>query len=392
MKYMTAQEAADRLNIKHATLYAYVSRRLIRSELTEDGSRERRYFAEDVEKLATRKDQRRNPAKVAQEALHWGAPVMDSALTLIVDGSLYYRGYDAVELAKTHSFEQVAAMLWLGDFEAAASLFARAATSAPKIGTLPAIQSLQIALAQASADDLSAYTLESAAVAKTGARILKLMTAVITGDQGMPIAETLAAAWRTSKAQVLNAALILCADHELNASSFTARVVASTEATPYAAVTAGLAALQGYKHGRNTERVSALLREVGEARYARTVIAERLQRGEWLPGFGHWLYPEGDPRARALLNMLYGMQPDHEALALLEAVRQETEAAIGKAPNVDFALAGLEMAFHLPRGAALTLFALGRTAGWIAHAIEQYASGEMVRPRARYVGRLPSPA
>ena len=100
-RYLTADEAADLLGVSKATLYAYVSRGLIRSEESGTQSRARRYLAEDVRKLRERKEYRRNPAQVAQDALHWGTPLLDSALTLITDDGLYYRGHDALTLART---------------------------------------------------------------------------------------------------------------------------------------------------------------------------------------------------------------------------------------------------------------------------------------------------
>lgn len=391
-KYLTALEAARQLQVKPATLYAYVSRGLIRSEMVEDGSRERRYLREDVEKLTRQRESRRDPTKAVKEAMHWGTPVMDSALTLIENGRLYYRGYEVAQMAVERSFEEVAALLWVDDFEAAQALFQgdMAFQSEPIDSDLPAILALQVALAQGQADDLGAYNLTPEAVTRTGVKILKLMTSVLVGEteKQASIAASLAATWSPDAAQLLNAALVVCADHELNASSFTARVVAGVDANPYAVVMAGLAALQGYKHGKNTEQVAAFIREVGEARYARTVIAERLQRGEKLAGFGHWLYQDEDPRAAVLLRLLReSQQADAEVMKLIDTISEEADKVIGKAPNIDFALVALEYALKLPRGAALMIFALGRTAGWIAHALEQY--GEMIRPRARYVGRLP---
>ncbi|HEX2622350.1 MAG TPA: citrate synthase, partial [Phototrophicaceae bacterium] len=260
------------------------------------------------------------------------------------------------------------------------------------VDDLPVMSAIQIALTQGAVEDVSAYSLNPQSVARTGVHILQLMSAVIISESLLEgtIAEKLASKWCPQDTQIINAALILSADHELNASSFAARVAAGVDANPYAVVMAGLSVLQGYKHGKNSERVAAFVREVGEARYARQAIAERLQRGEKLSGFGHWLYPDEDPRATALLTLLHQSQhTDPAVMALIDAIMQETQAMIGKAPNIDFALVALEYALRLPRGAALMLFALGRTVGWIAHAIEQYNAGDMIRPRARYIGRLP---
>jgi citrate synthase len=396
VRYLTAKEAAALLGVKEATLYAYVSRGLIRSEAISDAPRQRLYLAEDVQQLAARKVQRRDPAKVAREALHWGTPMFESALTLITEKTLYYRGYDAIKLARTRTLEEVAALLWTGSFEPAEQLFATKPLLASHTwlstdAHLPTLQRLQVALALAATDDLRAYDLHPEAVVQTGARILWLMAAVVASADtpDTTIAGTLAQAWHPGTATLLNAALILCADHELNSSSFTARVVASTEANPYAVVLAGLAALDGFKHGGQAKQATAFLREVGEPARVRQVMAERLRRGERLPGFGHRLYPDSDPRAIALFALLAELYPTSPVLALANAVICEAPAVTSAAPTIDFALAVLEHTLQLPYGAGFTLLALGRTAGWIGHALEQYESQQLIRPRARYIGIPP---
>jgi len=394
--YLSAQEVCDRLGIKEATLYAYVSRGLIRSEIESQSSRKRRYLAEDVDKLLDRKEQRRDPAKVVENALHWGVPLLDSSITLIADNHLYFRGHDAATLAREQSLESVAALMWLDDVTAASDLFAQplpavdfTAISALKLPFMPAVQ---IALTLASTQDFAAYDLTPLAVARTGARILKLMTAALISQPDpsrQNLAEMLATAWSPQAAFLLNAALVLCADHELNVSSFTARVVASAESNPYAVVQAGLAALQGFKHGGHTTRVTAFFREIGQVNRVQQAVAERLRRGDEASGFGHRLYPDGDPRARALLSLIAEHLPDSPTLVLAQSIADTVARMTGKLPTIDFALATLEIALSLPDGAALALFALGRTVGWIGHAIEQYHSSQIIRPRARYVGRPP---
>jgi len=393
---MTAKDAAALLGVKEATLYAYVSRGLIRSEAISDAPRQRLYLAEDVQTLAARKVQRRDPAKVARDALHWGTPMLESALTLITENTLYYRGYDAIKLARAHTLEEVAALLWTGSLEQAQQLFATKPLLASRMwpsadAPLPTLQRLQVALALAATDDLRAYDFHPEAVAQTGARILWLMAAVAAsaGTLDTSIAGTLAQAWQPGTAALLNAALVLCADHELNTSSFSARVVASAEASPYAVVLAGLAALEGFKHGGQTKQATAFLREVAELSRVRLVLAERLRRGERLPGFGHRLYPDRDPRAVALLSMLAEAYPTSPALALAQAIIREATAITSGAPTIDFALAVLEHTLQLPYGTGLTLLALGRTAGWIGHALEQYQGQRLIRPRARYIGVSP---
>ncbi|MBI1279714.1 MAG: hypothetical protein GC179_16420 [Anaerolineaceae bacterium] len=183
--------------------------------------------------------------------------------------------------------------------------------------------------------------------------------------------------------------MVLSADHELNASSFAARVTASVEANPYAVVQAGLAAIQGFKHGGQSTRVTAFIREVGQTHHVQQAIGERLRRGDDLPGFGHNLYPEGDPRAKALMSMIAQYLPASSPLTLSQTIAETITRMTGKLPNIDFALATLELALSLPDTSALALFTLGRTVGWIGHAIEQYGSPQIIRPRARYTGRPP---
>ncbi|HZY60827.1 MAG TPA: citrate/2-methylcitrate synthase, partial [Candidatus Binataceae bacterium] len=208
------------------------------------------------------------------------------------------------------------------------------------------------------------------------------------------IARTLQGAWSARDPgahELLSAALILLIDHELAVSSFTARCVASAGSPLYAVVAAGLCALRGVKHGGLTERAEELLREASSARKIRDVVAGRLRRGELLPGFGHPLYPGGDPRARALLEMLTRRYPRSPAISLARSIMKEmrrvSEAML---PNIDFAGAVLARTLRLPEGSAIAIFALGRTIGWIGHAIEQYRIDRLIRPRARYVGPPPA--
>lgn len=394
--YLSAQDACERLGVKEATLYAYVSRGLIRSEVDNPSSRKRRYLAEDVDKLLARKEQRRDPARVVEDALHWGVPLLDSAITLITDNHLYFRGQNVDVMARHQSLESVAALIWLDDPTAAPDLFAQDIPPLDDLTIasmhLPPMPALQTALAIASVQDFGAYDFSPLGVARTGARILKLMAGVLarsSANEGN-IADTLVASWGSDVAHLLNAALVLCADHELNASSFAARVAASVEATPYAVVQAGLATLQGFKHGGHTARVTALMREVGPIERVQQVISERLRRGDDLPGFGHRLYPAGDPRAQTLLALLVENHAQSPELALSLATAEVVSRMTGKYPTIDFALATLERVLMLPDGAALALFAVGRTVGWIGHAIEQYPSSHIIRPRARYVGRPPN--
>ena len=150
-----------------------------------------------------------------------------------------------------------------------------------------------------------------------------------------------------------------------------------------------MATLKGYKHGGAAERVPALVEEAATPRGARAMLASRLRRGEGVPGFGHPLYPSGDPRAASLLRLAEGSGNETAWRPFRNLIKAGLEL-LHDAPNLDFGLAALTRAYRLPDPAPLLLFALGRTIGWIAHAIEEYASGQLIRPRARYTGPGPS--
>ena len=399
--YLTAKEAAAALEITLPTLYAYVSRGLIRSEQGAGRSRAKRYWRADIEALQARKALRQNPAKAAESALHFGTPVLASAVTLIEDGRFYYRGHDAVELAQTTSFEAVVSLLWRGSLDAAdlfppelpPGLQQRMGEVAAILQPLPLFTRFQVLLPLLAEHDLAAYDLAETAVCQTGARLLHLLAWAVTDAQPQTnVAGALQQAWAPDRPAVetlLNTALILCADHELNVSAFAARVVASAQANPYAVVQAGLAALQGALHGGHTERVAALLREAGSAAGVRPAVAARLRRGEAIPGFDHPLYPAGDPRGRLLLDLVVDVFGGETAVTVAQNLIEVMAEATGQLPTIDLGLAALAHAARLPVGTPLTLFALSRTAGWLGQAIEQYKEDQLIRPRARYVGERP---
>lgn len=395
------------LGISPASLYAYVSRGRVHAEADPRDPRRSRYLAADIERLRDRKQARLNPEVAARKSLHWGIPVLESSLTLIDDGRLYYRGHDAIALAEERSFEDVVRILWgAGDRVASttpvtsSSISARATAdmlrpALVRVRSLAVIERLQAILPLAESSDPAAFDIRPDAVATTGWRILSLMTAAATRhplDQKSSMAARLGAGWKVrtrAGRRLLDMALILCADHELNVSAFASRVVASTGSSPYDVVGAGLSALKGPRHGGHTDRVETFLDECGSPAGVRKAIGDRLRRGEHVPGIGHPLYPEGDPRARLLLDAVERTCPDAKATAFLRASRTAAKTLLGDAPTVDFALVILRRALSLPRGSALVLFALGRTAGWLAHAMEQYALGDLIRPRAAYIGPRP---
>lgn len=364
--WMSAAEAARALGVSPATLYAYVSRGRLRAHAL-PGRKRSRYRRSEVEQLARASAAVRAPQRVAGQALDWGLPVLESSLTLIHEGRLWYRGADAAQLAEQATLEEVALRLW----QQPAAVEPATALPVPRRRGPPPRQPRELATALARV--LAAHTPANATEA------LQAMTLAATGRPprrpGEPVHEQLRRLWRLppEAGDALRRALVLCADHELNASSFTVRCVAATGAGLGECLVAGLAALSGPRHGGITAHIEVAWPEVEAARLPRT------PHPALAAAFRHPLYPDGDPRARALLARL----PRDARRERYQAWMARRSAA---APAVDFALVALRRALGAPEGAAFVLFALGRCVGWIAHALEQQRNGSMIRPRAAYVG------
>jgi citrate synthase len=320
--------------------------------------------------------------------------VIGSFICLIEDGRFYYRGRDAVRLSDRATLEEIAKLLWLDQAGGELADRSGAISSATSASAARLIERCQLRIIALGGEAPPTVDLTRPRVARIGWRILReLADCVAVGlPSSEPIHVRLAAAWklRPAGADLVRRCLVLMADHELNASTYVARCVASTGASPYAVVAAAMSALSGDRHGGETERAEGLLRALLEGPDPMAVMAGRLARGERLAGFGQPLYPDGDPRATAILSALAQAMPEFHALAVTAA--ETGLRLVGRHPNVDFALAAAAIGLGLPRSAALGLFVIGRTVGWIAHAIEQYESGILIRPRARYLGPRPENA
>ena len=372
-----ADEACTLLGVTRQTLYSYVSRGLLQA-LPGPDHRTRLYRRGEVERLAQRPLRRRS-GQAARGALDFGPALMESALSLIEDGRLYFRGVAAEQLAAQASLEQVARLLW---GESAADPFDAAAPPpcALRQAAAPAFASaapLQRALALFALADAQAGHDDAAALLREMAAIL-----LHREPSALPLHRQCAEAWGLGDAadDLLRGALVLCADHELNASSFAARVVASTGASLREALRGGLAAMSGPRHGQASALVENLWQALDEGAEPQAELARRLHGGQ-LAGFGHPLYPAGDPRAAWILSRLPPAAVNH-------GLQSAAMALLGEAPNVDFALVALRRHLALPLGSAFLLFCLGRSVGWIAHALEQRPRG-LIRPRALYTGRRP---
>jgi citrate synthase len=383
---LSAADAARLLNVSLPTLYSYVSRSLLAS-VSNGASRRKRYPREDVLRLAARKNDAKRGGQTAVAAMHWGLPVLETRISHIFDGRLLYRGGDATALAQHATLELAAGLLWddgLNDyFQQEIPVLPQGLASAPDA---PPLARAMLAMAMLSSMPVSADMLQS------GPTLMRLLAAALlrTAPSALPLHLQLARSWQADAEQteLLRAALVLLADHELNASTFAVRCVASTGASQPAALMAGLAALSGDKHGGGSAAARRMLTQALAAPDARAAIGAYYKTtAPEFAGFGHPLYPDGDPRAAYLLGILSALSPGYPQLRAILSVCTTASELLDARPNADLALAAMELAFGWPEGAALSVFALARSAGWIAHAAEQAASAALIRPRARYVGR-----
>ena len=403
---LSTAEAAARLGVKPATLYAYVSRGLLGRERSPDG-RTSTFDPAEVDRLA-RPGRRRRGRRPATDL------VVPSAITAIDQGRPWYRGLAVTDLAATRTFEEVAEWLWTAQFptqgtagsgtfwrvgEAALEAGRRAQAALPR-EALPLERIRVIAAALAAGDELR-LELRPAAVTAAGRALIAGLVDCLPLPGAPPSAPrapgTGAIAGRLwgglsagdpdpGLVGVLDAALVLLADHELAASTVAARVAASVRADPYAVASAGLATVSGTLHGGASLGIEDLLNEIDQPGQAAAVIGARLRRGERLWGFGHRLYPDGDPRAGYLLTRLRATAAGSPRMAAVDALLDATARRGLPPPSIDLALAALAHVTTMTRGAAEAIFAIARTAGWLAHALEEYDRNTPIRPRAIYTG------
>ena len=374
-EFLTAAQAAQRLGVKPATLYAYVSRGVLRRDRAADG-RSSLFDSDEVERLA-RRGRPRRPAGAADITV-------ESAITELTADSLRFRGHDATRLAVTRTFEEVAELLWTGEFPPthavppgrsvppmtwqatpAALAVARAAQAALPAGTLP-LERLQVIVPVMAATDSLRLQLDRPAVLAAARNLIAGMvdclpapsssgtgpadqtsaTSSAPSSSSAPIAERL---WSMlcdrrptpELLRALSAALVLLADHELAASTLAARVAASVRADPYAVVGTGLGAMSGVLHGGASLGVETLIAAARGPQDVPRVVGELLRRGEKIPGFGHFVYRSGDPRAVVLLGLVRRAAPKSGQLAVAEAVLAEVRRKSLPEPNIDFAVATL---------------------------------------------------
>jgi|SRR6185312_12067471 len=389
MGWMTATQALRTLEVRPQTLYANVSRKRIRAKADPKDPRRSLYHEGDVRRLARKRGGARKAEEVAAAAIEWGTPVLASAVSTVAGGRLWYRGEDAVLLAEAKTLEEIAVLLWgVSDPQSLQrnSSAAEAASRRPRDTARPSSSELSrvfLELARRVNEDPPSHGRTLAVLQAEAAEVLATVADAMLGSSAAAaLHQRLAKAWgRADASDLIRRSLVLLADHELNASTFATRVTVSTGASLAAGVLGGLATLTGPLHGGAAAGVRELM-DAASSQGAEAAIRDRLAQGRPMAGFGHPLYPAGDPRAAALLQRLQ-IPPG------LAEIRDLVEDLVGERPNIDFALAALTETGRLPRQAPLVLFALARSVGWLAHALEQVTTGRLIRPRARYVGPAP---
>ncbi|MFE2882042.1 citrate/2-methylcitrate synthase [Streptomyces sp. NPDC059272] len=398
---LSTKETAELLGVKSDTVYAYVSRGQLSSR-REPGGRGSTFDAKEVEALA-----RRNRRESSGSSASGGELSVRTRITLIEKDRYYFRGVDATELAARHSYEEIAEWLWTGELRAgitftapkAAVAVARRAVDALPEHAGPTDRLRVAAIAAATADPLR-FDLSEDAVLGTARILIPTLVAALPPvrrthrDEG-PLAHRLWARLSGRPAdeaslRVLDTALGLLVDHDLAASTLAVRVAASARAHAYAAVSSGLGVLEGPLHGAASGLAHRLLLDVLDQGNAAPVVADELRSGRRIPGLGHRLYPGEDPRARALFALLEEIPGAAPALAAARDIVATTARHTPLHANVDLALAVFTVSSGMPSTAGETVFAVARTAGWIAHALEEYGERPLrMRPSGQYVGPRP---
>ncbi|WP_406052638.1 citrate/2-methylcitrate synthase [Kribbella sp. NBC_00889] len=375
--YLTTAEVARRLKVKPETIYAYVSRGLLTS-VRARGRRGSLFAIADVERLASRSVEH---SGVVEQ--------IESALTLLEDDELYYRGHSVRDLAINSSVESVAHLLWTGELTAQQPFpapresvqLARAAMNVLP-GSARLTDKLRVAVAALGAADPMRFDLAPRSVTSVAEKLIGTLIAALPGPSVTTRATLGARLWpklspHPPRPEVLEAAMILMADHGLAVSTVAARVAASARANLYAVVSAGLGALDGQYHGAAPTLAYEFLERAQQDPLA--ALSDRLRSGEPVPGFGHRIYQERDPRAEVLGELL-GDHPITETVSVLAA-------RLPSFPNSDLAVAAMMHAFDFRPDAGDALFALSRIIGWTAHALEEYAAPPLrYRAQGIYTG------
>jgi citrate synthase len=339
------------------------------------------------------------------------------------EGRLLYRGYDIHDLAAHSSFEEVVYLLLRGDLPTGAHLetfrssLGAARAVRPKVGRLLAslprsadpMDVLRTVVSALGLYDPEVHDQSPESNLRKATRLVGQFPTIVAGfhrlrQKRSPVkprpdrshaADFLTMLSGTDPApehvRAMDVALILQADHELNASTFAARVTAATLSDIYAATTSAIGTLKGPLHGGANEGVMKLLQEIGTLDRVEPAVVERLTRKEKIPGFGHRVYRTEDPRARHLRALAQTLGTRAGDLRWFEMTRKIEEVVSREKhlfPNVDLYSASVYAAMGIPLDLFTPIFAISRISGWTAHILEQYADNRLIRPRAEYTGPL----
>ncbi|WP_296818468.1 citrate/2-methylcitrate synthase [Brevundimonas sp.] len=371
-------DAERLLGVKSQTLYAYVSRGHITARPDPENPRRSLYDARDVQRLADRSGVRAAPS-AGRGARH--EILIESALTQVGEDTLTYRGEDAIALSEHATLEQTARLFWGGVEDPFAE-------QRPRIDVLfpggPRARAFACLSRRADEDGASSGRSPASLRREAASLVNELVDSIAGPGPRLHLHQRLARAWKAPEqgAHLIRRALVLACDHEADAATLAVRVAAGAGASLSACALAGLAALSGPELGGRLAQVTGFVLEARKAD-ARTAARNRLSQGLDLPGFGLEAHPEGDPRARALIEAAGLPAP-------LADIARVGESLTGRAPCFDLALALVAQRLDLPREAPFALLTIGRTVGWLGHAMEQAVSGSPPRARLRYVG--PGPA
>nr|WP_175800184.1 citrate synthase [Burkholderia anthina] len=376
--WISLTEAARRLGVRAQTVYAYASRGSIAVMQDPDDPRKSLYRAEDVVALCRKKQVGRKRAALAASTIFGAEPCIYSGITTFSKGRAWYRGRDSIQLADTATLEETAELLWHATTPVS--------FDAPDVALPPGERDRQCAfttLATLAAHGHSTLGRLDSALHVEAGQLVAIVSRAFGAHDGASLTWThqrLAAGWGLDShgADLLRRAMVLVADHEITSSAFAARITASTGASLAGCLLTGLATLSGPLHGDASGRVRAVFDDI-ERLGAERVVDHHLKSAIPIPGFGHHLYPDGDPRAAALLARL---DPPPELARFIDKVTTLT----GQRPTIDVALAMLSVQLQLPRDAAFGLFSIARSVGLLAHCIEQLRVGKVIRPRSRYTG------
>jgi len=374
-KYIDADTAVEILGISKNSLYSYVSRGLIRSVEKSRSERTKKYYYEDVEKLLNKKVLRSSPEKITTNSLRWGEPVIETRISLIDEKSIYVKGYDITELAEKYSFEEYVAFLWGVD------------DSDLSFNKPVSVSDFTQFLISSSDSDLSVKSYQKKTLINAGIAIINAMYKTVSMEEmTSSISESLRIKLdlKSEYRWLIDKILILVSESELNVSAFTARCAASSGADIYSCVMCALQVFKGRRHGGNIYRINSFFKDAGNIDNIEQKAKEYLYNGRKVPGFGHRIFNGKDPRAEMIFNELVKL--DESFNPFIDKINKMSVNVLGGLfPTVDFALVSACKLLGLNEKFAFDIYLLGRLSGWIAHIMEQYEQGDVIRPRALFI-------